>query len=117
MDPVTDPGTDAFRWGIDGAKDARAKVQALARAGVDVIKLIDQDQMTNEELAALVDEAHKAGKPVIAHSHRPEEIRRGLKAGVDCFEHTGLATAPGYPDDILQLLRERDNFRSARTGY
>jgi imidazolonepropionase-like amidohydrolase len=101
------PGTEAFRWGIEGAKDARAKVQTLAKAGVDVIKLIDQDQMTNEELAALVDEAHKAGKPVVGHSHRPEEIRRGLKVGVDCFEHTGLATAPGYPDDIKALIRER----------
>jgi imidazolonepropionase-like amidohydrolase len=101
------PGTEAFRWGIEGAKDARAKVQALVKAGVDVIKLIDQDQMTNEELAALVDEAHKAGRPVVAHSHRPEEIRRGLKVGVDCFEHTGLATAPGYPDDIKAQIRER----------
>jgi imidazolonepropionase-like amidohydrolase len=101
------PGTEAFRWGIEGPKDARAKVQALVKAGVDVIKLIDQDQMTNEELVALVDEAHKAGRPVVAHSHRPEEIRRGLKAGVDCFEHTGLATAPNYPDDIKAQIRER----------
>ena len=41
------------------------------------------------------------------HSHRPEEIRRGLAAGVDCFEHTGLATAPAYPDDIIAAIRER----------
>ncbi|MDX1746668.1 MAG: amidohydrolase family protein, partial [Halobacteriales archaeon] len=38
---------------------------------------------------------------------RPEEIRRGLAAGVDCFEHTGLATAPEYPPDVVGLLRER----------
>src|SRR6185295_13593304 len=37
------PGTEAFRWGIKGADDARAKVRRLATAGVDVIKLIDQD--------------------------------------------------------------------------
>ena len=43
----------------------------------------------------------------MAHSHRPEEIRRGLKAGVDCFEHTGLATAPEYPQDVIQMIRER----------
>ncbi|HSD74788.1 MAG TPA: amidohydrolase family protein [Steroidobacteraceae bacterium] len=101
------PGTEAFRWGIEGPKDARGKVQTLVKAGVDVIKLIDQDQMTNEELVALVDEAHKAGRPVVAHSHRPEEIRRGLRVGVDCFEHTGLATAPDYPDDIKAQIRER----------
>jgi imidazolonepropionase-like amidohydrolase len=101
------PGTELFRWGVKGVEDARAKVQKLAKAGVNVIKLIDQDQMTMEEVEAVVDEAHKNKLPVVAHSHRPEEIRRGLKVGVDCFEHTGLATAPEYPDDILQLLRER----------
>ncbi len=69
--------------------------------------MIDQDQMTMEEVQAVVDEAHKNKLPVVAHSHRPEEIRRGLKAGVDCFEHTGLATAPEYPQDIIQMIRER----------
>ena len=101
------PGTEAFRWGVTGEQDARAKVRRLAQAGVDVIKLIDQDQMTMEEVRAVVDEAHRNNKQVIAHSHRPDEIRRGLQAGVDGFEHTGMATAPEYPDDIMQMLRER----------
>ena len=26
---------------------------------------------------------------------------------MDCFEHTGLATAPEYPDDVIALIRER----------
>ena len=101
------PGTEYVRWGVKGAPDARAKVRTLAEAGVDVIKLIDQDQMTMEEVAAVVDEAHKRKLPVVAHSHRPEEIRRGLLAGVDCFEHTGLAAAPEYPPDVIAMLRER----------
>jgi len=101
------PGTEQFRWGVKGADDARAKVQKLAKAGVDCIKLIDQDQMTMEEVQAVVDEAHKNKLKVVAHSHRPEEIRRGLMAGVDCFEHTGLATAPEYPDDIMAMIKER----------
>lgn len=101
------PGTEQFRWGVNGVEDARAKVQKLAKAGVDIIKLIDQDQMKMEEVMAIVDEAHKNKLKVVAHAHRPEEIRRGLKAGVDCFEHTGLATAPQYPDDIMDALKER----------
>ena len=101
------PGTELFRWGVKGVADARAKVRTLAQAGVDVIKLIDQDQMTMDEVLAVVDEAHKHKLPVVAHSHRPEEIRRGLQAGVDCFEHTGLATAPEYPPDVIAMLRER----------
>jgi imidazolonepropionase-like amidohydrolase len=101
------PGTELFRWGVDGAEDARAKVGRLAEAGVDLIKLIDQDEMTQEEVDAVVDEAHRHGLSVAAHAHRPEEIRRGLRAGVDCFEHTGLATAPRYPDDVLRMIQER----------
>ena len=101
------PGTEAFRWGINGEKDARAKVRKLAKAGVDCIKLIDQDQMTWEELSAVVDEAHKHNLKVVAHSHRPEEIRLGLKAGIDNFEHTGLSSAPAYPDDVFDLITER----------
>lgn len=101
------PGTDAFRWGINGVADARAKVTTLADAGVSVIKLIDQDEMTLEEVRAIVDEAHKRKLPVVAHAHRPEEIRRGLAAGVDDFEHTGLATSPEYPADIMDALRAR----------
>jgi imidazolonepropionase-like amidohydrolase len=101
------PGEEDSRWGVSGTADARAKVKRLADAGVDVIKLIDHDLMTMEEVQAVVDEAHKRNLPVVAHSHRPEEIRRGLAAGVDCFEHTGLATAPEYPADVIQKIRER----------
>jgi len=107
------PGTEQFRWGIDSPADARAKVQRLARAGVDVIKLIDQDQMSEAEVAALIDEAHRHKLPVVAHAHRPEEIRRALKFGADCLEHTGLAAAPEYPADVIALLRERTANMSA----
>ena len=101
------PGTEEFRWGVSGAADAKAKVKRLADAGVDCIKLIDQDQMTMEEVSAVVEEAHRHGLTVVGHSHRPEEIRRGLKAGVDNFEHTGLSSAPGYPDDVMEMIKER----------
>ena len=97
-----------FRWGVTGAADARAKVQKLLDAGVDFVKLIDQDQMTDDEVRAVVETAHKAGKPVVAHAHREDEIRIGLKHGVDSFEHTGLATEPGYPEDVLAGLRRRN---------
>ncbi|WP_372973916.1 amidohydrolase family protein [Muriicola sp.] len=101
------PGTEEFRWGVNGPEDGKRKIQKLAKAGVDVIKLIDQDQMTMAELKAVVDEAHKYKLKVVAHGHRPEEIRRGLQVGVDCFEHTGLSSAPAYPDDVMDMIRER----------
>ena len=101
------PGTEAFRWGIIGADDARSKVRKLAKAGVDCIKLIDQDQMTKTELQALVDEAHAQKIKVVAHGHRPQEIIMGLEAGADCFEHTGLSSAPRYPDDVMKAIEAR----------
>ncbi len=101
------PKTDEFRWGIYGEKDAREKVRKLANAGVNCIKLIDHDEMTLEEAKAIVDEAHKNKLSVVAHSHRPNEIRVGLEIGVDCFEHTGLSSAPEYPEDIMKAIKER----------
>lgn len=98
-----------FRWGISSELQARQTVQRLARRGIDTIKLIDQDQMDEGIVAAIVEAAHAEGLPVVAHGHRMEEIRVGLRHGVDNFEHTGLGTAPGYPEDILEQLRERNS--------
>jgi len=98
-----------YRWGITSELQARQTVQQLARRGIDTIKLIDQDQMDEAIVAAIVETAHAEGLPVVAHGHRMEEIRVGLRHGVDNFEHTGLGTAPGYPEDILEQLRERNS--------
>jgi imidazolonepropionase-like amidohydrolase len=104
----TTPLEAKFRWVVKDPEDGRRKVRTVVEGGADVIKLIDQDQMTIEEVKAIVDEAHKLGRPVVAHAHRSEEIRQGLRAGVDCFEHTGLGTKPGYEEDVLQMMRERN---------
>ena len=101
------PGTENYRWGVSSPSDARAKVRRLADAGVDVIKLIDHDLMTRAEAQAVVDEAHKHGLKVVGHSHKPDEIRIGIEIGIDNFEHTGLTTAPEYPEDIMRMLKER----------
>ena len=101
------PGEELYRWGIKGEKDAREKVQILVKAGVDLIKLIDQDEMTREEVKAVIDESHKHGKSVVVHAHRPDEVRLGLELEADCFEHTGLATSPEYPADIMAMIKER----------
>lgn len=101
------PGTEDFRWGVSSPEDGRKKIRKLAKAGVDCIKVVDQDQMTMAEFKAVVEEAHKHNLKVVAHSHRPEEIRMGLEAGADCFEHTGLSSAPKYPDDVMTMIKER----------
>jgi imidazolonepropionase-like amidohydrolase len=108
LQKTSPPLETRWRWAVNGVEDARKKVDTVVDGGADIIKMIDQDQMTQDEVNAIVDQAHKRGKTVAAHAHRAEEIRRGLKAGVDCFEHTGLATKPGYDDDVLAMIRERN---------
>ena len=97
----------AYRWPVRSVQDARQKVAALDEAGMVIVKLIDQDKLPRDVALAIVDEAHARGMKVVAHSHRPDEIRVGLEIGVDNFEHTGLTTAPEYPPDIIAALRER----------
>jgi imidazolonepropionase-like amidohydrolase len=102
-----EPWQQAYRWAVTSVVDARARVRQLDEAGMDIVKLIDQDKMPLEVAQAIVDEAHARGMRVVAHSHRPDEIRVGLAVGVDNFEHTGLTTAPEYPPDVIATLRER----------
>lgn len=97
----------AYRWAVATPEEARARVAQLDDAGMAIVKLIDQDKLARPVAEAIVDEAHKRGMKVVAHAHRPDEIRVGLEIGVDNFEHTGLTTAPEYPPDVMAALKER----------
>lgn len=86
--------------------DARAAVTRLIGAGVDIIKFSNAERMAPGVARAIVDEAHRAGKRATAHGRTDAEIRIGLEAGVDEFQHIGLQSAQ-YPDDIVARIRER----------
>ncbi len=55
-----------------------------------------------DELKALVDEAHSAGRPVSAHAATPEGMRRAALAGVQTIEHGYGGTA-----EVFKLMAER----------
>jgi len=99
-----------FHWRVANPEDARAKTRKLLEAGVDLIKVIQATEMSDAELAAIIEEAHKAGKPVAAHGFVSlKEIEKVVQAGADSIEHTGLT--PGvlpYPESILRLLAEKN---------
>lgn len=101
------PGTENYRWGVKSVAEAQAKVKELKDAGMDMIKLIDHDLMPREVAQAIVDAAHAQDMIVVGHSHKPDEIRIGLDIGINNFEHTGLTTAPEFPKDIMDKLKER----------
>lgn len=72
----------------DGPYGFRRAVREEVRAGADLIKLANQGaDMTQEELNAAVDEAHRLGKKVACHTSKPPSQRMAIDAGVDTFEH------------------------------
>jgi imidazolonepropionase-like amidohydrolase len=77
----------------DGPYGFRRAVREEIRAGADFIKLANNGaDLTQEELDAAVDEAHRLGKKVACHSGSPPAQRMAIEAGVDTFEH-GTPTA------------------------
>lgn len=90
--------------GVDGPWEIRKKIRELVRQGVDCIKTysagegyakhpfypfwLDQRNYTLEELKALVDEAHAAGRRVAAHALLSAiGVKNAITAGVDTIEH------------------------------
>jgi imidazolonepropionase-like amidohydrolase len=112
--PVTTQGGHCHFLGGAVAGDLRAAVADHVERGVDVVKVMasggfatpETDQLgaqfTEAELTALVEEAHRAGLPVVAHAHSLVGMQNALAAGVDGIEHfTGLSPQGVRIDDDL----------------
>jgi imidazolonepropionase-like amidohydrolase len=67
-------------------------------------------QYSDEELAAIADEAHRAGVKVAAHCHGDSAIRACVRAGIDCIEHGFLAS-----DETLKLMADEGTFLVSTT--
>jgi imidazolonepropionase-like amidohydrolase len=106
----------------NGISEVRKAVRYQIKHGAEVIKVCASggvmshtgpagaQQYSNEELAAIADEAHRAGLKVAAHAHGDDGIRAVLEAGFDCIEHGSLMT-----DETMDLLIERGAFLVATT--
>lgn len=99
-------GAEAWQWAVNGAADAKAKVQALADAGVNYLLLAEVDLWTAEELTAAVGEARLRGLPVHAMAERPADVERGVVLQFDGFLGTGMGTGP-FPDTVVLALHQR----------
>ncbi|MEU5546986.1 amidohydrolase family protein [Streptomyces sioyaensis] len=105
---------------VSGETEIRELVRRNLAAGAGVIKAMvtgggltkdgpksHQSQFTAEELAALVDEAHKAGVPVAAHAHGADGIAAAVAAGVDTVEHCTWMSSDGLdfrPDVVQEII-------------
>lgn len=92
---------------ITGVDAARAAVREAVFEGADLIKVIVDANvtLTGDELGAIVDEAHRAGRKVAAHAVADDAVRIAVEAGVDSIEHAYTA-----PDDVLRAMAARRIF-------
>ncbi len=94
-----------------GAAEARRRVRELVAKGSNLIKVRITRQRTLptvEELRAIVDETHRAGLKVAAHTDVPDEdaVRLAVQVGVDTIEH--LAPFRANNDLLLRDIARRN---------
>ncbi|MEU5755908.1 amidohydrolase family protein [Streptomyces sp. NPDC047829] len=106
----------------NGVAEVRKAVRYQIKYGAQVVKVCASNgvmshtgppgaqQYSDEELRAIVDEAHRAGVKVAAHCMGDSAIRAAVEAGIDCIEHGFLAS-----DATLDLMVERGTFLVATT--
>ena len=98
----------------DGPQELRHRVREQRKYGAEVIKVCatggvfsrntepGQQQLSEDELRAIADEAHQWGLKVAAHAHGAAGIKAAIRAGIDTIEHASLIDAEG-----IRLARER----------
>jgi imidazolonepropionase-like amidohydrolase len=106
----------------NGVPDVTACVRYQIRHGAKLIKVSASggvmshstspgaQQYSDAELAAIADEAHRAGRRVAAHAIGDSAIRACIRAGIDCIEHGFLAS-----DATLEMMVEHGTFLVSTT--
>jgi imidazolonepropionase-like amidohydrolase len=99
---------------VDGESEARKAAREEMKAGAQVLKLMatggvltpgvepGSPQLTIEEMRAVTEEAHKAGRKVAAHAHGCQGIKNAILAGVDTVEHCSYLDA-----EAIDLFHEK----------
>jgi len=98
----------------NGPDECRAAVRFQIKYGADVIKFmpsggvlslsdpVDNPQLTQEEMDAIVSEAHRWGRKVAAHCHGDTAAKMAIAAGVDSIEHGTFLR----DDTLLEMKRK-----------
>jgi imidazolonepropionase-like amidohydrolase len=101
---ITTPSTQI----ANSPDEYRALVRKVHKYGAQVIKVcmtggvlskgdsVGAQQVSLEEIKAVVEEAHRLGLRVAVHAHGTEGINDALRAGVDTIEHASLADAESF---------------------
>jgi imidazolonepropionase-like amidohydrolase len=100
-------GPDQFRDAVRMQHKYGAKVIKVCATG-GVLSLgdaVDTPQVTQAEMEALVDEAHRLGLKAAAHAHGAEGAKVAIRAGIDSIEHGSF-----LDDEALQLMKARGTY-------
>ncbi len=101
----------------NGPDQIRYAVRLAHKYGADIIKTcasggvfsladdVDTPQLTQEEMNALIDEAHALRRKVAAHAHGTEAAKRAIHAGVDSIEHGSF-----LDDEALEMMKQRGTY-------
>ncbi len=99
---------------VDGVDEARKRTRELLRAGADQIKVNTSGgvfsprddprraQLSDEELAVIVEEATRSGSYVMAHAHGAAGVKAAIRAGVRSVEH-----GTELDDEAIAMMLER----------
>ena len=101
----------------NGVDEIRKAVRYQIKHGAEVIKVCcsggvmsltgeaGAQHYSDEELAAIVDEAHRRGLRVAAHTHGASAVKHAVGVGIDCIEHGFL-----IDDEAIRLMVEHGTF-------
>ncbi|WP_432974509.1 amidohydrolase family protein [Dactylosporangium sp. CA-233914] len=103
-----------FHRVADGVDEVLKATRQQLQAGADLIKVMCSGgvfepsesekwlQFTDDELSVAIDEARKRARPVAAHAHPAEAIKRAVRLGVSTIEHGSYVD-----DEAADLMAER----------
>jgi len=109
--------TDPLDGVINGPEEARRAVRLDHKYGATMIKVcatggvlsltddVDTPQLTQEELNAIVDEAHALRLKTAAHAHGAEGAKRAIRAGINSIEHGSF-----LDDEALDMMKVRGTY-------
>ena len=96
---------DWFQRRISSPEQAAEQADDLIDAGVDVIKI--WVGMTEDDMRAVVEAAHRRGVEVHTHLYAPEDMWAAIRAGTDVIQHAGSGGNPPYADDLIAEIAHR----------
>jgi imidazolonepropionase-like amidohydrolase len=114
------PGVNELSWkeGVaDGVDEVVKAVRYQVKHGAKVIKVcatagvlsfdatLGAQQLSDEELRAIVQEAHRHGLKVAAHAHGTEGIKAAVRAGVASIEHGSM-----LDDEAIGLMKRNGTY-------